>query len=57
MWDEAILKAEPTDKANTIIQVWHQAELIKNASDRGYKVIASPSVGPNNWYTSHQLRW
>jgi len=53
MWDEAILKAEPADKANTIIQVWHQAELIKNASDRGYKVIASPSVGPNNWYLDH----
>jgi len=53
MWDEAILKAEPSDKANTIIQVWHQPELIKNASDRGYKVIASPAVGPNNWYLDH----
>jgi len=52
-WDEAILKAEPTDKENTVIQVWHQPELIKTASDRGYKVIASPAIGAHDWYLDH----
>jgi len=57
-WDEAVIKATPTDKANTVIQVWHQPDLIKTATDKGYKVIASPALGANNWYLDHlSTKW
>jgi hexosaminidase len=51
MWDEAIMKAEPADKENTVIEIWHEAFLIKNATDRGYKVIVSSGT---LWYLKDQ---
>ena len=52
MWDEALKVGPPLE--SSVIQVWHEGgDVLKEAYDRGYKILYSPQGKPHDWYLDH----